>query len=183
MNPTGGPGDGVAAGERRGRAGRWLLVAICIGLAAMWAFVFLNPWEYKNRIPDRGWVEQAEQVCAATGAELAGLPLASSFRGGTPADRAPSVKQANELLRAMVRSLRALPEPADDTSRALVTAWLADWDAHLADRDAHAEKLAANLDVRFTETASERGVPIAIRMNELARRNGMPSCQVPGDLA
>lgn len=183
MSTTSSPWEGVSAGPRRGRAVRWLLVAICVGLAGMWAFVFLNPWEYKNRIPDRGWVEQAEQVCAATGVKLAELPPASSFRGGSPADRAPSVRQANALLRDMVRALRALPEPADPTSRALVSAWLADWDTHLADREAHAAKLAANLDVRFSETATERGVPIAIRMNELARRNGMPSCQVLGDLA
>jgi hypothetical protein len=171
----------------RRRGVRILLLAVVLALAAMWVYVlFVAPHRSPNRLDDRTWTAQAEEVCAAVTAEVAGLPPASSFAEITPKEdalreRAGVGQQATDLLRTQVRELRALPAPTGDDDPALVEAWLADWDIYLEDREEHVADWRAGNDHPFAESETEGGGPITDRMDELAKTNGMTSCVVPQD--
>ena len=157
-----------------------LLIAVVL-IILMWAYI-LSPWSKTGPVPttleDKGYATQAEQLCAATQAQIAELPKANTAK--SPEERAGVLKQADGMVADLVNELHALQSKhADD--RQFTDQWLADWDSYLASRQRYAAILATGEDERFTVEA-EGGHPITERMDGFATLNKMPSCQVPLDV-
>ena len=101
-------------------------------------------------------------------------PPGTRSSGPTPSTPAPS------LLRTMVADLRAMA-PADGPDRALVLAWLDDWDTYLASRDDYARRVRTDPRARFLVDQRDRQA-ITVPMDNLATVNRMASCVTPGDV-
>jgi hypothetical protein len=172
---------------RRRRAVRVALAGVVVAIAAMWVYVlFIGKAQSPNKLADETWAERAEPICRATADRLAALPPARAFRDITPKSealrqRAVVGQQATDLLRAQLEQLRALPAPTGQYDERLLTAWFADWEAYLGDRQAHIADWQAGEDQPFAEGVAEGGGPITDRMDSLAQVNGMTSCEVPLD--
>ena len=71
--------------------------------------------------------------------------------------------------------------PADGPDRALVLAWLDDWDSYLDSRDDYARRVRTDPRARFLVDDRD-GQAITVPMDNLATVNRMPSCVTPGDV-
>jgi hypothetical protein len=168
-----------------GRLALGLLVIIMVGF---WGWIYLGaPRENPDRFADTAFSEAAVQVCTPIQAEIDQLPP------GHEAESAQShglvVRAGTDLTITMVAELRALlplVTDADDLGR--LNRWFEDWDAYIADREAHVTRLAeATADTPDRELAflvSERvaGGFYTARMDGLANVNDMESCHVPKDI-
>lgn len=164
-----------------------LIGLMLLGLLAMWiyAFVFANV-KSPDLMPDKAWAARTEAACAAMKPQVAQLPAANSFKDITPRgealrQRADVADAITALLRSQVAGIKN-DDPADERSARLKGLWLTDYDAYLADRDAHVAQFRAGNDPPFAQTITEKGTPGPVRMDTFVRLNKMPSCQVPLDL-
>ena len=110
--------------------------------------------------------------------------LPSGKEAASPQERAALVDEANEMLRAMVRDLRAAAPEAGadaDADAAIVGEWFGDWDTYIGDRDDWADILRSGEDGRFFETAKGGG-PISELIDKFADVNEMASCATPDDV-
>jgi hypothetical protein len=160
-----------------------LIAAFLVGTALLWIYALWGP-----RTPPPGTMDDpafgvaAEQVCAEAVARIDELPLAQE----TPeaGDRSAVLTEADVILAEQLDELDELvaltPEGSEDRRR--VTEWLADWRVHLEDRQSYAEEILVNPMARFHETAKEER-PISFVLGEFAKKNDMPSCAPPGDIA
>jgi hypothetical protein len=172
----------------RSRVGRVAVIVLLVALVLFWAYVFLWPRQAEDKLGDRAWTDQAQDVCERWEARLADLPPAMSFADVEPKSealrqRADVGAQANEYLRSMVAELRALPAISDPEDADKVQLWLQDWDAYIDARDTHVEEWRAGKDERFREPPVEAGEisPISLRMDAFANTNLMTACRVPQD--
>ena len=117
-----------------------------------------------------------------TGVQTCALPISlpPAPASKTPQGRAEVLGRANDTLTEMLDQLRTLA-PDNDADRAIVDAWLVDWDHYLGDRRAYRDKLATGTDAKFLLTSSF-GVIYTKSMDNLATVNAMPSCITPGDV-
>jgi hypothetical protein len=152
--------------------------AVCFGLWVYALFVY-DPGLLVDELADRTFPRAAEQVCAATLAELDTLPRAET--AASAAERADTIDRADTLLLAMVADLRPLVPTEPPEAEEAVNEWLDDWETHIEDRQDYAARLRQDADARFTETAKgSRQISRAI--DGYAQVNRMRSCETPGDV-
>ncbi len=143
--------------------------------ATVWFFGDENP----DRLQDRDWVAQAEQLCSQARTELARLPQARDARNLT--DRANQIDAATEVLAQMKAALVALAPQGEDG--AVLALWFQTWDSYLADRQTHADALRQGEDRQFRVTADpQRGDGVDALLDAFANRNRMASCGDPLDI-
>ena len=173
--------DQDAAAGSAGSPSRWpkVLAGVAIAaIAAMWLYAWL-PFPKPRPadvLDDRRFAETAEPICAATIAELRQLEPVT--QDSPPQELAAVVTRSNTELRAMVDDLDDLPRP-DGRDGELLGRFLADWQTHLADREAWAGRLAEGDDRPFTETVIRNGDGASGYLAEFAEVNDMASCGAP----
>lgn len=168
--------------QRTGPITRVLATSFVVLAIAFWAFAF-SPWARDiftapDQLESEALVDDVENRCAAARGQIAELPAASLATSA--AERAPVVAEATSHLAAMVADLR-LMDPVNSDDARLLGLWLDDWNIYLTDRDAHADRLLNEGDVRFLNT-EDNGVFIHERMDGFARVNNLDSCETPGDI-
>jgi len=144
----------------------------------IYAFSGLAKREPPDSLQDPAFATRAEPRCATTAAAVAQLPPAPTAR--TPAERADTVEVGTGLLRSLVTDLQTMV-PADGPDRALVLAWLDDWNSYLGSRDDYARRVRTDPRARFLVDDRD-GQAITVPMDNLATVNRMPSCVTPGDV-
>lgn len=176
--------------ENRGwSATKILLALVVVAMVAMWFWIYLfASRDNIDRLESREFAEAAEAICAPVQAEIDALPTGRDAE--TPEERSDQVEQATRLTETMVASLRAAAEVhlASAEDRALVEAWLTDWDFYIEDRWSHVDRLdratvdTPDEDFRFTLRERAGGGLYTTRMEGFANVNDMASCHVPGDI-
>lgn len=174
------PEPGTA--RRPSRLGLVAIVAIVVGLVAMWAYVIylaVGPGRQPppDRLDDPTFGAAAQTRCRAALDIVAALPRAASAGSGT--ERAAVIDEADETFEAMVDDLERMAPSGEDGE--LVLAWLADWRIYLTDRAAYADALRADPDARLLVTAKS-GKQITEYINAFAADNDMPACSTPLDV-
>jgi hypothetical protein len=169
-----------ATAARRLTPWRVALLAVVVGLTAMWIYVLLpnSARAPINRLDSNVYGRTAEPVCARALAAINVLPRADTAK--KPADRARLIAQADGHLRTMLDEL-ARVTPGTGRDAGAVDRWLADWHTYLADREAWAAQLRAGDDSQFLETEVEGG-PISVSIDDFADANRMSSCRTPYDV-
>jgi len=166
--------------------GRIVVIAVVVGLVAMWGYVvFLafGPGRQPpvDRLEDASFARAAERRCGAAVADVEELPGASE--ASSAEERADVVEQANGRFEAMLGELDGLVELAPSgEQRDRAERWLADWRTFLGDREEFASDLRSDPQARML--VSEKpgtGRHITAWIDEFARANRMPSCASPTD--
>jgi hypothetical protein len=180
---------GADAGEGRGgaRIGRLVVLAVVVGLVAMWGYVvFLafGPGRQPplDRLEDPSFARAAEDVCVSAVADVEGLPEASE--ASSAEQRAGVVAEANARFEGMLGDLDGLVDlaPGGD-QRDRVERWLADWRTFLGDREEFASALRTDPEARMlVSEKAGTGRHITAWIDEFARANRMPSCISPADV-
>lgn len=162
----------------RPRVGTVLAVLVVAATIGMWAYLFLiaDPG-VPDQLDDDTFPTEGQAICADAAARIDELPAAQDAT--SPADRAVSVADANEILTEMVADLRAIA-PTEGQDERLTRLWLEDWDSYLADRADYADKLAAGEDAELMITARGGG-QITVTLDHFAVVNHMLDCQTPLD--
>jgi len=160
---------------------RVFLALLVIAMGVLWIYAFfLAPSGNPDRLQNRAWPAAADNRCAEALDKIALLPTAAS--ASNPADRADDLDAATAVIRSMVDDLAALSGGTNEDQN-LIALWLADWKIYVADRQAHAERLRNEGDVKPLLTALPSGAGSVLeRMNGFARVNDMESCLDPGDM-
>lgn len=158
----------------------WLLALIVAGSFVLWFYAFsgLARRDPPDTLDEAAYAAAAQPICAASRARIDALPIAQATR--SPEERAAVLSDATDELVVMVDRLRDLT-PGTDRDRAIVTAWLEDWDRYVADRRAYAAVLATGTDAQFVLTA-RNGEIYTKSMDNLATVNDMLECKTPGDV-
>lgn len=148
------------------------------GVIGLWGYLLLvaDP-DTPDELEGTAFPGQAQEVCAEARALVDALPPA--LDADSPADRAVAVGEANGILTEMVADLRSIA-PTEGRDGRLTGLWLADWDTYLADRVEFADALAAGEDAELLVTSRGTG-QITVTLDNFARVNDMPDCQVPLD--
>ena len=159
---------------------RFGLIALVVSLIIFWLWAFfLAPSGNPDRLEDRAWADNAENLCAEFREELSHLPLASTAE--SPESRANMIEEVNVLLDSLVSSLQSL-DGGTESDRFLIESWLSDWQIYLQDRDTYVEKLRMEGDVAPLLTSLPSGSGSHLdRQNGFARVNDLDSCLDPGD--
>ena len=132
-----------------------------------------------DHLDDPAFARAAEPICADAVATLEDRDLLHPSPE-TLEERADIVDASNAVLASMVLDVGGLPRPAGEEGE-WVGLWLADWDQHLADRQAWADGLRAGDDGPFTETA-RAGEQLSKVIDNFAEVNDMPSCATTHDV-
>ncbi len=153
---------------------------IVAGSFALWIYAFsgVAKKDPPDTLRDQVYAAKAEAICAPTLTFINSLPPAPAAK--TPQQRAAVLDQANQALTQLVPKLRAIA-PDNQFDRAIVDAWLRDWDQYLIDRGDYQRVLATGTDAQFTLTAKPGGI-YTKSMDNLAKVNAMASCATPGDV-
>ena len=176
------PGEPVAPGRRRptGRPGLGTVLALLVVAATigMWAYLFLiaDPG-VPDQLDDNAFPTEAQAICAEAVARIDELPPAAD--AASPEERGEAVREANDLLAAMVVDLRAIA-PDEGRDERLTRLWLDDWDTYLTDRVEYADALLAGEDAELLVTARGTG-QITVTLDHFAVVNDMLDCQSPLD--
>ncbi len=175
---------------------RWvklLLIAGCLLMAAMWAYVVVrsvDPPLGVYQLQDTTWRVEAEAVCLAARAELEGL---ASTDGGFIDEptveqmqaRAVLIDEATDILDTMVDDLIAI-EVDNDRDREILAVFETHYRMVLADRRRYAASLAAGQNVRYTETVVQAaGGPVSNVVTDFTagvKSNDVPPCSPPNDV-
>lgn len=184
--PDTGHGPPETPHASRGRLSPGLIATVLAAGAIVGAWVYVlfiyDPGLKFDEMEDRSFPIAAEEVCAATRAQLEALPLAS--QAASAEERADVVEVSNTLLLQMVDELRPIAPTSPANVRDGVQEWLDDWIVYIGDRQQYVDNLRADAGARFLETTKgvqPRGITRAI--NGFAEVNRMESCATPGDLS
>jgi hypothetical protein len=159
---------------------QWLLAVTLVGIAGMWIYLFFFASRTnQNRIGDHAWATRSEALCASAGRAINALPPARTAK--TPQERAATLTQANIIVDQLVSRLAAKPPTGSARDISFVDQWLGDYRSYASSRQAYAKELRNGSNARFA-VATQGGAPITLRMDAFSDANGMPSCQVPGDV-
>src|SRR5687768_9302868 len=165
-------------GARPSRWPRRFAALAIAAIAAMWLYAWLPLPKPRpaDVLDDPGFAAAAEPICAETIDRLGRLPLVTQ---DSPPDKlADVVARSNVELRAMVQSISALPRPGGRDGD-LLDRFFADWDTHLADREAWVDRLRSGDTRPFTETVIRNGDGASGYLAEFAEVNDMTSCGAP----
>jgi len=170
--------------ETRSTMGRILALIGFAAFASFWIWaLFFASKEGVNRIEDRAWVEQAQDICEQAADERTALANYTRLdEGGAELilQRADIVDEATESLARMLNSLEALPLTGEK-GRAIIPMWIDEYRTYLGDRRNYTEQLrATGENLPFYETANK--IPISERLATFAADNEMPACKPPLDL-
>jgi hypothetical protein len=158
---------------------RLLIVALVIGLVAMWGYAFFGEVPVPGWMADRTFPQAAEPVCARTRVQLDTLPRA--FEATDAAERAGVVDRATTMLEAMTVELRTVVPAGPDHDR--LNQWLDDWDTYNRDRRDYTGRLRQDAGARFYVTQSDRDKgQINAALDNFAKVNAMASCATPEDV-
>ncbi len=168
--------------------GRLGLGAMVIAMIAFWGWIYIfASRENVDRFADTAYADAAEPMCAAIQAEIDALPPGHTT--STPQERAMHVRSGTDLTIEMVAELRALvPLVSDPEDLDRLGSWFEDWDAYIADREAHVVRLneatdeTDDRDLAFLVSERVSGGFYTARMDGLANVNDMASCHVPQDI-
>ena len=165
--------------SRSGKLQLGLVVACVVFWAAILGWtVTAEPGDPPGFLDDRSFPTAAEPLCADA------MARAESFGNGAAVDsieeRAELVDRQDEVFTAMVADLRQLPRPSGEQGEWVVE-WLGDWETHIADRRAWAEKLHRGEDPAFVETAKGND-QVSEAVDGFAEANDMPSCATLNDV-
>lgn len=176
-----GAADDEGGGRRGWTIGRVAAVLVVLGITVMWIYAFSGAAakDPPDLLDDATFSRAAEPVCAATMERLDALPAARDAT--SPEQRAVTVRQANEMLSAMVDDLEGLVPDSGDRDERITGLWLDDWRTHLADRAAYADALAGGSSEPPQFTA-RGGRSISATIDNFAKVNDMASCATPLDL-
>lgn len=167
------------------RAVKPVLLAACVGVAAMWVYAFgFASKESVNRIGDEKWQEYAESRCAIAVEErlaLADMRKVNDVGPDALRERAEIVDRATDTLERAIGDIADRPI-ADEKGRAIVPLWLTDYRTYIADRRSYADELRAGINEPFAETKVD-GIPISEKLSTFAADNLMKSCGAPIDLS
>jgi len=161
--------------------GRGAVVAVIVGLTAMWIYAFFVDHGVPGRLENPVFPALADPVCQATQAEIDLLPRADQ----TPlaGERANVVDRGSDELDAMLDELRLLV-PANRPETEAVTQWIEDWQIYVEDRRKYTVQLREDPMVRFAVTQSERDNRQVTRaLDRFATINNMDACAIPDDLS
>ena len=163
--------------------GRVAVIALVVGLVAMWAYAFWGHPDVPGQLTSTAFPQAAEPLCKATKAQIDTLPKAFVTRDA--AQRAEVVDQATADLERLVTDLRAKAELAPaGAERDMVNQWLDDWSRYNQDRREYTAALRIDPSTRFAVTQSDRDkTQITGAMDRFANINSMSSCVIPDDLA
>ncbi len=185
MPAPAGPGPERPRGRRFSPL-RYLVVAACLLLTAMWVYgLFFASKEAAYQVSDPNWRRQAESICERY--EQQRRQLADVDEGyisdPTPEQmlrRADLVEQATNLLEASLEDVLALPV-ASDRDRSIVADYERYYPMVLADRRAYIDRVRA-LDLRpYGETRVGNG-PVSNVLSDFVTVNQMKSCAPPTEL-
>jgi len=168
--------------DRAWSVGRFLAVGVSLVLIVFWIWVFTGGPRKHNPdyLKDRAWVARASATCTATTAQIAKLPGAETTPDHT--ERAKVVERATVDLDRMLVQL-ATRRPRNATDVRLVDQWLADYRTYAKARHEYAANLARDKHARLL-LPEKFGNPIDDVINTFASdANGIPACDVPGDVA
>ena len=159
---------------------RFGLIVLVISLIIFWFWAFfLAPSGNPDRIEDRVWADNAEQLCVEFRQQLSDFPLATT--ANSPESRAELIEEVTGLLDSLVLSLQSL-NGGTENDRFLIESWLSDWQISIQDRIAYVEKLRSEGDVAPLLTSLPSGSGSYLdRQNGFARVNDLDSCLDPGD--
>lgn len=168
---------------RRWTPGRIAVVAIVVGLVAMWGYVLylaFGPGRQPpaDRLEDPAFALAAEERCSAALDEVAALPSVLLVEL-TPEKRADIVEQANEHFAAMLDDLDALAPGGEDGE--VVQAWLADWRTYLGDRQDYVRRLREDPEARLLISPKDNE-QVTEFIDAFAKDNQMPACGEPLDV-
>jgi hypothetical protein len=176
--------DGSPRASRGSRIGRLLVGVAVAGMVAMWLYVLylaLGPGRQDpiDRLDDPAFARLAEPRCAEALATIADLPAPQE--SASPAQRSETVTAANATLAAMLEDLRAVTPTGEDGR--YVREWLDDWRLYLSNREQYAESVRTDPDAGFLVSVKPgESRQVSIWIDEFAKANRMPSCQVPSDV-
>lgn len=165
--------------------GRAAIAAVLVAMLVMWAWIwFFAPRDNVDRFSGRAFPDAAEPVCAAAHERIDALP--SGQETPTVEARAAAVREATEILEAMIAELESLaPLVTDPDDTNTLQLWFDDWHTrYLADRWAHVERLeTATPDTPDEDLAFlVQDLAYGRKIDGLANVNDMPSCVLPGDI-
>lgn len=164
---------------------RWVLVAVCLPIVAMWVYAFgFASKEAAAHIDDKAWTERAEDICAAATDERDQLVDTRKITEAGPdalLERAAIVDQATAILERMLDEVVA-QRPASAEDQRLVDKWEGYYRTYIADRRAYTEQLRNGGENRFNETAIDDG-PVSRLIDDFVQPNRMSSCASPKDLS
>lgn len=186
--PDPGPDPVGDPAPRRGSPiGRVVVVAVVVGLVAMWGYVVylaFGPGREPpvDRLDDPAFARAAEARCAAAVDQVDQLPLATETP--TPRARAGVLDQANGTFATMLDDLEGMVELAPaGGQRERVWLWLDDWRTYLDNRLEYADRLRNDHRDARLEISEKAGTGRHITgwIDEFALANRMPSCATPTD--
>ena len=156
---------------RRGR--RRLVRAGLLIFVAAWAFAIWYSVSRPVGEPlDAGSARAVRTACIDAAAQLASLDAPVGEEAEAAASR---IDAENEVLTAMVVSLRDL-EPPDRDGRAALVAWLYDWEDVIAARQRYAQGLRRDGTARLELPNATTTKPVTVRMAEYAESHGLDAC-------
>ena len=166
----------------RARPTRILLIAVVVGMLAMWGYVLylaFGPGRQPSpdRLADPRFAEQAQARCEVAHEAVALLPTANDAESAV--ERAEVVDEATTHFRAMIDDIEPLAPGGEDGE--IVAAWIEDWRAYLEDRAEYADALRSDPDARLFVTARDQA-QVTEYIDAFSADNHMAACATPLDL-
>lgn len=166
--------------RRRHNIAMGLGIAGFLLMAIFWALIYTGSFNWRNpdKLHDEAWVSNARAICTPTAKFINDLPRAQTAK--SPEERAGAVDQGSDALDKMVARLEA-QRPDNDSDRAVVDAWIADWRVYVGDRRDFTKRLRADPSAKplFTEV---HGGWSSNSIDAFANANNLVACASPADL-
>ena len=162
-----------------------LAVVFLVLLAGFWGWIWYyhlsgyGERDMPDRLDDRSWISQAEEICFSAEDRIAALP--GAHRAASADERAAIIEAATAELELMIDQLEVLAPGGDSRDARITAAWLDDYRVFVADRYRYADTLRVDPDARFLVT-EKQGRYITAPIDRFARVNEMEGCMAPGDV-
>jgi hypothetical protein len=166
---------------------RWVLLSVCLGIAAMWVYaLFFASKEGVYYVTDGAWRTAANQLCAdATQQRLALEDTGDGFISDPTHEqmlqRADIVDHATDIIATMVDRIDALPV-AGDKNRQRVDVFLGYYRTILDNRRTYTARLREFRLEPYRETEVAGG-PVSNVIIDFTTGNAIPECMPPSELS
>jgi hypothetical protein len=165
---------------------RWLIIVVCVLIAAMWAYAFLwAPSKGVYRVDDNHWRSEAQIICQA--ATVQRLQLVDTDQGfiAHPTNaqmiaHADVVDRATDILDKMLTDVVAVPVPTT-RDQELIATFEKYYRVILSDRRAYTAKLRSFENANYEETSVDGG-PVTNVVTDFTSGNNIKACVPPGEL-
>lgn len=171
-------GSGLSPSPARpGR--RRVVIAVLVAFVVAWAFaIWYSVTRPAGEPLDSTSARAVRTACIDAAALLTALDsdVAEPAEPAEPAEAAASrIDAENEVLTAMVASLRDI-EPPDRDGRDALIAWLYDWEDVIAARRRYAQSLRQEGTARLELPSATSTKPVTVRMTEYSEAHGLEAC-------